>query len=148
MCKQCENFKGFQTVLHSLPKLFDPLLDPPSADADDAPDGDDDGESEVDGWAGKAALLNLLSFCKLPSKSDMVKRSLCAGAFDGPGKEACINGTCSRCGFKTLWSASLRKHVVDKDGNVLASAPKEFQSEVKWIRIRSSKSTSCRTHGR
>ena len=142
MCKQCENFKGFQTVLHSLPKLFDPLLDPPSADADDAPDGDDDGESEVDGWAGKAALLNLLSFCKLPSKSDMVKRSLCAGAFDGPGKEACINGTCSRCGFKTLWSASLRKHVVDKDGNVLASAPKEFQSEVKWIRIRSSKSTS------
>ena len=152
LCKQCENFKGYQTVLHSLPKLFEPLLEPPpSADADTA-DHDDD-EAEVDVWAGKAALLKLLEFCKLQSKSDMVKFVLCDGASDGAGKEACINGNCKcgikdgkelshGCGMKMLWSEGLRQHVVDKDGNVLSSAPKEFQSEVKWMRIRSSKTGS------
>ena len=138
LCKPCENFKGYQTVLHSLPKLFEPLLEPPpSADADAA--GDDDDEAEADSWVGKAALLKLLDFCKLQRKSDMVKAVLCTGAFDGAGRAACINGTCPLCGFATLWSKGLRRHVVDKDGNVLASAPKEFESEVKWMRIRSSK---------
>ena len=28
LCKQCENFKGYQSTLHSLPKLFEPLLEP------------------------------------------------------------------------------------------------------------------------
>ena len=141
LCKPCENFKGYQTVLHSLPKLFEPLLEPPpSVDADTADHGDD--ETEADAWAGKAALLKLLQFCFMQSKSDMVKAVLCAGAFDGAGKQPCINGTCPLCGFSTLWSKGLRKHVVDKDGNVLASAPKEFQSEVKWMRIRSSKQGS------
>ena len=85
--------------------------------------------------------LKLMEFCKLESKSEMVKFVLCDGAFDGAGKEDCINGKCScgvkngkkldsGCGFKILWSEGLRKHVVDKDGNVMASAPKEFQSEV------------------
>ena len=87
--------------MHSLPKLFEPLLEPPpSANADAA--GDDDDEAEIDAWAGKAALLKLLEFCKLQSKSSMVKSVLCAGAFDGPGKAACINGACG-CGFKALF---------------------------------------------
>ena len=44
----------------ALPKLFEPLLEPPSTDADDALD-DDDEETEADGWVGKMALLQLLN---------------------------------------------------------------------------------------
>lgn len=57
------------------------------------------------------------------------------------GKLNCINCKCPACGFKKLWLDGLRKHVVDGDGNVMDSAPIEFQSEVKWMRIRSSKKT-------
>jgi hypothetical protein len=153
LCKPCENFKGYQTVQHSLPKLFEALLEPPPSQDADAADDDDD-EAEADAWAGKAALLKLLDFCKLQSKSDMVKAVLCSGAFDGAGKSACINGRCPICGFRRLWSRGevdkdgnvvargLRSYVVDKDGNVLASAPKEFQTELKWMRIRSPKAGS------
>ena len=82
-----------------------------------------------------------MDFCALKSKSDMVKAVLCPGAFDGAGKLDCINCKCAACGFKKLWSEGLRKHVVDGDGNVMESAPVEFQSEVKWMRVRSSKKT-------
>ena len=121
-------------------QLFDETLNPPSTDADDAEDDDVD-DSELDSWSGRADLVKLMEFCALKSKSDMVQFCLCCGAFDGAGKSACINGKCSICGFSQLWSKGLRKHVVDKDGNVLQSAPVEFQSDVKWTRIRSSKKT-------
>ena len=130
-------------MLHSLVKLFEDTLTPPSADADDV--GDDDAEeSELDSWAGKPGLLKLLQFCSLKSKSEMVQFCLCPGAFDGAGKSACINCKCTSCGFAKIWSNGLRKHVVDVVdgcGNVMESAPIEFQSTVKWNRVRSSKKT-------
>ena len=129
-------------TLRSLIPLFERVLqDPPSADADDAID-DDAEESETSGWAGQALLHDLLKFCAIPSKSEMVKSRLCSDAFEHAGKnKVCINSTCEACGFKKLWSEGLRKYVVDKDGNVMSSAPVEFQSVVKWVRIRSSKKT-------
>lgn len=159
LCKHCDNFKQQQTALHSLMEILQPLLNvPPTAEADDNGDReaseapaqiDDAEESEAASWAGKAALEKLLQFCALKSKSDMVKFTLCDGAFDGAGKQACIIGTCPACGFRKLWSEGLRPHVVDGD-TVLASAPVEFQTEIKWVRIRSSKmkvpgesATSC-----
>jgi hypothetical protein len=158
-CKHCDNFKQQQTTLHSLVDILQPLLEAPStAEADDngdrqSPDApaqiDDAEESEAASWSGKAALEKLLQFCALKSKSEMVKFTLCDGAFDGGGKQACINGTCPSCGFGKLWSEGLRPHVVDGD-SVKSSAPVEFQTEVKWVRIRSSKTqvpgesvTSC-----
>ena len=141
LCKHCDNFKQQQTPFHSLAQLFQPLLDAsPAADADDAPD--DDEASAAAEWAGQAALRKLLEFSTIKSKSEMVKFVLCSGAFDGAGKLVCIDGTCSKCGFCQLWSTGLRRHVVDGDGNLLPSAPVEFQSEVKWIRIKSSKTVS------
>mmetsp|Transcript_3312 Transcript_3312/g.8239 ORF Transcript_3312/g.8239 Transcript_3312/m.8239 type:complete len:726 (+) Transcript_3312:2193-4370(+) len=80
-----------------------------------------------------------MEFCALQSKSDMVRFMLCAGAFEGAGKEECINGKCQVCGFKMLWSSGLRPHVLDKNGNICSRAPLEFQTTVKWVRIRSSK---------
>ena len=122
-------------------QLFESLLsEAPSADGDEAQD-DDEADVEVDSWAGKTQLLRLLEFCALKSKAEMMKNVLCEGAFDGAGKDDCINGKCSACGFKKLWSEGLRKHVVDEKGNVMGSAPVEFQSEVRWTRIRSSKKT-------
>ena len=116
-------------------QLFDPLLSPASLDDDDA-ESEDEGESELDAWAGKAMLVKLLDVCRLKSKSDIVKAALCPGAFDGAGKLDCINGSCKACGFEKLWSKGLRKHVVydqghAKEGDVKASAPIEFQSEVR-----------------
>ena len=140
LCKHCENFKGYMEVLNSLVKLFESTVSPASADADDAADNDDD-ETELDSWEGRAGLLRLMEFCGLKSKSEMVKFSLCSGAFDDAGKLDCINCNCPHCGFSKLWSAGLRKHVVDARGNLRESAPIEFQSEVKWLRIRSSKKT-------
>ena len=148
-CKTCDNFKQYQTTLHSLAELFEPLLEPSTIDAQPHPARDDETEVEDEDssaaatWAGRAALEKLLQFCALQSKSEMVKSVLCAGAFDGAGKEDCINGKCSACGFCKLWSQGLRRHVVDSEtGNVLASAPVQYQSEVKWVRIRSSKKTA------
>ena len=140
-CKQCDNFKQSQKTLRSLITLFERLLhDPPSANADDAPD-DDAEESETSCWEGQVLLTELLTFCAITSKSEMVRSRLCNGAFDNAGKKACINCQCDACGFSQLWSKGLRKHIVDANGNVLQSAPVEFQSEVKWVRIRSSKKT-------
>ena len=142
LCKHCENFKAYQETLHSVAKLFEPVVNPASLDADDA-EGDDEGELEIDGWDGKEALFKLLEFCKLTSKSDMVKFILCNGAFDGAGKQKCINGECSACGFgKLIWSKLLRPHVVDTKGNLKPRAPVEFSSQVQWRRIRSSNKTA------
>ena len=117
------------------------MLNPPSGDANDATDDADD-DSELQEWVGKALLLKLMDFCALRSKSDMVKAVLCPAALDGAGKQVCINGECSVCGMAKLWSKGLRDHVVDAYGNVRASAPVEFQSQVTWNRIRSSNKTN------
>ena len=139
LCKHCDNFKQQQTTLSSLVQMFQPLLDAsPSADADDTGDGDE--ESEMATWPGRTGLEKLLQFCSLKSKAEMVKFTLCPEAFEGPGKQECIDGKCS-CGFKNMWSQGMRRHVVDSKGDLLRDAPVEFSSEVKWIRIKSSKTT-------
>lgn len=80
----------------------------------------------------------LIDICRLDSKSDVVKAFLCEGAFVGAGREQCINGDCRACGMKKIWSEGLRPHVVAW-GNVLPTAPVQFQTVVKWVRIKSSK---------
>lgn len=98
-------------------------------------------DSQADSFEGMPKLQQLLQFCGLQSKSDMCKFALCSGAFDGAGKLDCINVTCSRCGFDKIWSdpnVGLRRLVVDEDNSIRATAPVEFQSSVKWTRIRSS----------
>ena len=97
---------------------------------DEAQDADEE-DTEANSWAGKPQLLQLLEFCALKSKAEMVKAVLCQGAFDSAGKDDCINCKCNACGFKKLWSEGLRKHVVDEKGNVKTGAPIEFQSEVR-----------------
>ena len=145
LCKHCVNFKNYMDVLKSLVKLFEPVVQPPTMDAcedcEEVEDNDED-EAETDSWAGKSKLLELLKFCAIESKSEMCKFALCKGAFDGAGKEDCINGKCthSECGFDKIWSKGLRSHVINS-GNILSTAPVEFQSSVKWTRIRSSKKT-------
>ena len=138
-CKQCDNFKQQQTTLHSLVSILQRLIEaPPSADDDI---GDDEG---TEAWAGQPVFEKLMLFCALQSKSDMVRFVLCDGAMDGAGKEDCINGKCPLCGFKKYWSGpeGLRQHLVDRNNNVRQSAPAEFQTEVKWMRIKSSKKSS------
>lgn len=138
LCKHCDNFKQQMSTLKTVADLLEPLLDAPStADAEYAPDNDDEA-SPASGWAGAPAMRKLVDFCRLDSKSTMVRSFLCEGAFDGTGKEECINGTCRHCGFKKVWSEGLRRHVV-AEGNVLSTAPVQFQSIVKWVRIKSAK---------
>lgn len=141
LCKHCENFKGYQTALHSLVQLFEPIVNSNAAvDADDADDNDED-ELEAQSWDGLPKLLKLLELCALQSKSDMVKFCLCHGAFERAGKVNCVNGTCPHCGFDKLWSGKdgLRRHVIDEQGNLRADAPIEFSSQVKWRKIGSPK---------
>lgn len=141
------NTNRFLSVRFSAPSLnyasqiFEEALDPPSTDGE-VLDYEDADTSTISSWEGREVLLKLLDFCRLKSKSEMVQQVLCKGAFEGAGKQDCINGQCASCGFDQLWSQSLRKHVVDSDGNVMASAPIEFQSTLKWTRIRSPKKDS------
>lgn len=115
------------------------LLESPStAFNEDAPEDGED-ESAASRWPGKSALEKIVQFCRLHTKSDMVKAFLCEGAFDGAGKQRCIYGECLHCGFKKLWSNGLRKYVVDSRGNVINTAPVQSQSIVRWVRIKSSK---------
>lgn len=144
LCKHCDNFKQQQTPLHSLVHIFQPLLDAsPRTDAEDiSPDVDEEASGAAAAWAGQGALQKLLEFCGIKSKSGMVKYTLCEGAFDGAGQVDCIDGKCLECGFRQLWSRGLRCYIVDGKGDLIPSAPVEFQSEIKWIRIKSSKSVS------
>lgn len=121
----------------SPPQLFDPLLNPSTIDGE--AEGDDGGEvGELDGWAGRDALVRLLQFCQKDFKSEMVKMALCGGALD-EGKHDCINGTCHHCGFRKLWSQGLKPHVINGSGHLKDDAPVEFQSQLRWTRVTSSK---------
>jgi len=119
-------------------------------------------EQEV-AWAGADDLARLLAFCSHEMKSGMVADVLCHGVLDlassqpaAAGDEtngatsaalSCLNGTCVRCGFKKLWSQGLRKKLVVRrrlaDGtlvdDLLPDVPVEFQSQISWTRISSSK---------
>lgn len=139
LCKHCDNFKQQQSAFQALYDLLQPMCERSStAEADDAPE-DDLEEAEAATWSGRVALEKLLIFGCLVSKSKMVKYMLCDGALDGAGQKACIDGDCPHCGFKKLWSQGLRRHVVDAHQNLRPTAPIQFQSVVKWVRIRSSK---------
>jgi hypothetical protein len=170
MCQTCTNFKGYQRVLCSLPKLFEPVTHPPvqvdaeaataAVDVDGVVDGAADPPPPEAVWDGAAALDRLLSFCGHEFKSAMVADALCAGALDlaschpaAAGDDQspatarvleCLNGRCSHCGFKKLWSQGLRKQLVVRrplvDGTFVddlrSDAPVEFQSKLTWTRIR------------
>ena len=160
-------------MLSSLPKLFKDVTHPPeqverpaaaaAVDADGVVDGAADPPTPNVAWEGTDALARLLAFCALEFKSSMVADVLCEGALDlassqpaAAGDDAnprtakvldCLNGKCSRCGFKKLWSEGLRKKLVVRrrrdDGTLVddlrSDAPVEFQSKLTWTRISSSK---------
>lgn len=172
-CQTCTNFKGYQRVLASLPKLFEAVTHPPQqvdvaacADAVDS-DGETDGNADPDptaaSWDGEVELAALLAFCSREFKSEMVKAVLCDGVLDLASSQpsaagdaahpstrkalACLNGKCSCCGFKRLWSNGLRKKLVERRVNgqgvlvddLKPNVPIEFQSKLTWTRISSSK---------
>ena len=138
LCQTCTNFKGYQRVLSSLPKLFEAVTHPPvqvevpadgtAVDTDGVADGAVDAPPPGAAWVGTDALARLLSFCGREFKSAMVADVLCKGVLDlassqpavagDDGNPAtvraleCLNGKCPHCGFKKLWSQGLRKQLV------------------------------------
>lgn len=134
----CTNFKGYQRVLSSLPKLFEDVTHPPeqveraaaaaAVDAGGVANGAADPPAPEVAWEGADALARLLAFCALEFKSAMVADVLCPGALDLASSQPaaagddtnprtakvleCLNGKCPRCGFGKLWSEGLRKHLV------------------------------------
>jgi hypothetical protein len=59
--------------------------------------------------------------------------------------EACVNNTCSSCGFGALWSSpddGLRVHIVDSDGHMRADAAPEWSMQIKWDTYTSTSSES------
>lgn len=126
----------FMLMRECCPQLFGAYIH--SLDADGECDvGIDRTHCELDDWDGKAKLMQLLTFCSKQFKSEQVKDILCEGAFE-EGKLACINGSCSSCGFRQLWSNGLRLHVVGADNELKSEAPFEFESQLQWSRIKSS----------
>ena len=176
-CQTCTNFKGYQRVLSSLPKLFKDVTHPPeqverpaaaaAIDADGVANGVADSPTPEVAWEGADALARLLAFCALDFKSAMVADVLCPGALDFASSQPaaagddtnprtakvldCLNGKCSRCGFKKLWSEGLRKKLVVRrrcnDGTMVddlrPDAPVELQSTLSWTRISSSKAKAA-----
>lgn len=120
-------------MLYGVAQLFELVTNPAASDGEEAEDGAED----LDIWDGLPSLLRLLSFCSKNFKSEMVRDALCTGSIDS-GKLDCINGSCPRCGFRTLWSQGLRPYVLDANGDLRSDAPVEFQSHLKWTRISSS----------
>jgi hypothetical protein len=147
-CKHCENSGLYMQVLKTLPVLFDPVINPPTGDAEvDEDDGANaDGSAaqphraSADAWASSERLRRLIQFCNLTSKTEMVKACLCKGALE-ENKEKCIRGECRQCGFKKIWSEGLKFDVVNPGGNIYESAPIEFQSTLKWEKVTSTKQT-------
>jgi hypothetical protein len=147
-CKHCENFRLYMEVLKALPVLFDPVINPPTGDAEiaegDVAEADSSAaqphRAAADEWASSERLCHLLDICSLTSKTDMVKACLCKGALE-ENKEKCIRGECDQCGLKKIWSEALKHDVVNRGGNIYETAPIEFQSTVKWEKVTSSKQT-------
>ena len=137
-CQTCTNFKGYQRVLSSLPKLFKDVTHPPeqveapaaaaTIDADGVVDGAADPPLPEVAWEGADTLARLLAFCSHEFKSAMVADVLCPGALDLASSQPaaagddtnprtaqvldCLNGKCPHCGFRKLWSEGLRKLLV------------------------------------
>ena len=167
-CQTCTNYKGYQRVLNSLPMLFETVMGGPVRVDATAAAAAVDSEGVVDGaadppaaevvWDGADALARLLLFCAHELKSAMVTDVLCAGALELASSHPatagddthpatarvldCLNGKCTRCGFKKLWSQGLREKLVVRrrcaDGtmvdDVSPDAPIEFTSKLTWTR--------------
>ena len=150
LCQTCTNFKGYQRVLSSLPKLFEAVTHPPQPADAPQPDNADDAaaEEEAATWSGAGELAALLNFCSRSFKSEMVADVLCPGVLDlassrpsqtaSPSALNCLNSKCSRCGFQKLWSQGLRRKLVvrrERNGKAVddlrTDAPVEFQSILK-----------------
>ena len=148
LCSHCENFKSYNGALNDLHKLFEPVVtnglvsEDVLDDDDENPEEAEDNVAQENEWGGFPHLQRLLHFARCSSKSDMVKDVLCKDAFLGAGKDACINGSCNKCGFAVKVWSNLRAHVIDVDGNVRDDAPPEFQSVVSWSRASKIKPTA------
>lgn len=81
------------------------------------------------------ALKRLTDFLGLKSKSAAVEALICGGDLPN-ANEACIKGTCGSCGFKQMWSNGYRRHVVDENGHLRASAARVWGHRVRWERLR------------
>ena len=81
------------------------------------------------------ALKRLTDFLGLKSKSAAVEALICGGDLPN-ANEACIKGTCGSCGFKQIWSNGYRRHVVDENGHLRASAARVWGHRVRWERLR------------
>ena len=80
----------------------------------------------------------LVVFGKSISKSTMAHLSVC-GRNCAVAQLGCLHGNCNMCGFKMLWSSTLRLLVLDSDGNLRSDAPPQFSANVKWERFKSTK---------
>mmetsp|Transcript_38778 Transcript_38778/g.95860 ORF Transcript_38778/g.95860 Transcript_38778/m.95860 type:complete len:983 (+) Transcript_38778:493-3441(+) len=165
LCRTCELYKCYHDAMDTVPAIFSlpdatPAASPaaeapaaanaspavgapaaapasPAADAPAASLG-----SACSNYTSKVS--SLLEFCRLKSKREQADYLVCGGCV-AEAAEACVNNTCSSCGFGALWSSpddGLRVHIVDSDGHMRADAAPEWSTQIKWDTYTSTSSES------
>lgn len=140
LCKWCENFLCYQDALRLAVSYLQPLL--PATGEDEGArevvsEEEDAGDSpSVSDTPSESPLAKLVRICQLKSKQAIVNEFVCGGSIQ-TAKHTCVSGLCSQCGFDKLWSARLRKDIVDAYGKPRAGVDKIWLTHIKWERMKS-----------
>ena len=153
LCRTCEAFRLYVKALNIIGKLLKDLLQSDEnlqqqESIAENPGGEDaEASAEASAAASAAASLQaddkfeqLVGFCKLDSKSEMVNRLVCAPCLMS-AEPACVDGSCASCGFKKMWSEGVRPKLVDNEGKLQPGVSSAWEQEVRYEVIKSSKST-------
>ena len=136
LCRVCELFRLYVQALHIVASILKPLVTPVEHTAD-AEGGD--AEVEAEAAAAEAAdpdLLRLVNFCSLQQKSLMVQEMICAPSLE-EAQPACVNGSCSKCGFSRIWSKGMRPKIVN-DNQLLEGVSPIWSQELRYEVLKSS----------
>lgn len=148
LCRCCFNMRCYREALKVVVAILTLLLQ--RAESAGAPD-----ESHLDGGSDERTELNGVQHTRLDAHGERLKRLIdfCNGV-EAPRKERltlficadttgnacrtarCVRGECSNCGFKLVWSKSLKNDIVDVHGELKAGASKAWVQEIEWSRIK------------
>lgn len=127
LCRACFNYRCYREALAVVAKLLLLLLEPPSMDAD--------ADNSPEGWQPDPDVKRLHAFCELTLMSDVGNELVCAPCLQD-ANAACIKGECSRCGFKMLWTKTLRPKLLDSYGKLKPDISRVWLTKMQWDRVK------------
>ena len=77
-------------------------------------------------------LQQLIDFASLRRNTHIGNALVCGNCLGDGTPQACIDGSCERCGFQRLWSNGLRTEIFDADGKLADDAHALWSAPISW----------------